>query len=436
MTVADARLPHARLAVFGAGVAAGAAILWLTRTYLFYFDEWTFITSAPAWTFATWFEPHNAHPSMLFRAVYWLLLNTVGLRSYVPYMFVTVGLHLLNVVLMFELVRRRSGELTGLGAALLLLFLGAGWEDILWAFQMAWLASTALGLAALLVASDGRRIVLPALLIAASLGFSGVGVPFAVALGVQVLLTPARRRQVWWLAGVAAVYAAWYVAFGHNTIDADRPSLANLPGDLPYALWGLAQSAAALIGEGGWLGIPLLVAAVLAIGWRWARHGADAFGVGIAAGLLAFYLVTGLTRGQMGWQQAGASRYDYVGALLWLVLLGDAARGLPWRGTWRPALAAVVFLACFNSAVLLFEFTAAKTVQMQREAADLQALAAERGDPCLDPAGHPDLLVMPQVLPELYYRAVDHYGDPVAGLRVTDRADFEAARANLRKAGC
>ena len=45
-------------------------------------------------------------------------------------------------------------------------------------------------------------------------------------------------------------------------------------------------------------------------------------------------------------------------------------------------------------------------------------------------------LVMPQVTPPAYYRAVDRYGDPVAGLPVRDKGDFEAARAHLRKAGC
>src|SRR5205807_1270476 len=81
-------------------------------------------------------------------------------------------------------------------------------------------------------------------------------------------------------------------------------------------------------------------------------------------------------------QQAGAGRYVYEGAALWLLLLGDAARSLPWRGTWRPVLMAAVFLACFNSGALLFEFAAAKTAQMQREGADLQALDYARDTAC------------------------------------------------------
>ncbi|MDQ2923318.1 MAG: hypothetical protein M3Q90_03385, partial [Candidatus Dormibacteraeota bacterium] len=79
----------------------------------------------------------------------------------------------------------------------------------------------------------------------------------------------------------------------------------------------------------------------------------------------------------------------------------------------------------------------AKALLMQREVADLQALAIERTDPCLNPAGIADRLVMPQVNnPALYYRAIDRYGDPVAGLPITDRTDFDNARRNLVRPDC
>jgi hypothetical protein len=157
----------------------------------------------------------------------------------------------------------------------------------------------------------------------------------------------------------------------------------------------------------------------------------------VLAALVALYIVTGLGRAQLGYQQAGAGRYVYEGAAFWLILLADAARGLPWRETWRPALAACLFLACFSSAVLLFSFAAAKGAQMQREVADLQALALERSDPCLSAGATADALVMPQVNdPATYYRAIDRFGDPIAGIPVTDRADFDRARHNLVRAGC
>src|SRR5438093_1613752 len=86
VAAADVRVPHARWAIALAALIVCAALLYLTRTYTFYFDEWTFITSAPDWTLRSYFEPHNEHPVMLLRLVYSLLLETAGLRTYLPYM--------------------------------------------------------------------------------------------------------------------------------------------------------------------------------------------------------------------------------------------------------------------------------------------------------------------------------------------------------------
>ena len=435
MTAADVRVPRARWLLVAAGLVVCALLLWFTRTFTFYFDEWTFITTAPDWTFRTYFEPHNEHPVMLLRLVYTILLSTAGLRSYTPYMAVLLIAHLANVVLLFALVRRRAGAAVALAAALILLLLGAGWEDLLWAFQIGWLASMAFGLGAILALE--RRPAIAAALIAISLSFAGTGIVFAVAAGVGLLLTPGRRRDLLWLAAPAIALAAWYVAFGRfGQHPNPQPTAANLLIDPLYTVWGLSQGLAGIIGASGWIGYPLLAAAIAAVAWSWWRHGADPLAVGIAAGLLTFFLLAGLTRAQLGWQQSAASRYVYVAALLWLVLLADAARRLPWRGTWRPALAACAFLACFSSAVVLVEYTAAKTVQMQRAQADLAALANERDDPCLDPEHNVDVLIMPGVPARAYYRAVDHYGDPAPSFPPADAADYSDAILRLLKAAC
>jgi hypothetical protein len=94
-------------------------------------------------------------------------------------------------------------------------------------------------------------------------------------------------------------------------------------------------------------------------------------------------------------------------------------------------------LACAANSALLYTSAAARTATMQTQIADLQALAAERGDRCLNPDGAVDPLVMPaETSPALYYRAIDKYGDPSAGLPISDRADFDLARANLLQSGC
>jgi hypothetical protein len=413
-----------------------AAVLWLTRGYTFYFDEWTFILSAPDWTAATYLKPHNGHPAMLTRLIYTVLLTTFGLRSYLPYMAALLALHATSVVLLFEVVRRRAGDLVGIAGAAMLLVLGAGWENLLWAFQMGFVGSVACGLGMILVL-EGRptrwRMPLAIALLTAAVMFSAVGAFFGI---VALRLTVARTREVLWLVPVAIVFGAWLLAYDRQQPPA--PGSGSYLLQLPlYTLWGLGASAAGLIGEGGWIGIPILVLAVVAVAYAWWRGGVDPLTPGVAVALLMFYMVAGLLRGQIGYEQSGAGRYVYVGAVFWLILLSHPAGRLPWRGTWRPAIAALVFLACFNSGALLFEFGAAKAAQMQRQVADLQALAAVRDNRCLVPNATADPLVMPQVTsPAAYYRAIDKYGNPTAPQPVVDRADFEQAQANLLKPAC
>jgi hypothetical protein len=441
VNASEVRIPHARVIVAIAALLASAAILWLTRTFTFYFDEWTLILSAPDWTWATYLQPLNEHPVMLTRAIYAALFASVGLRSYLPYMTVLLALHAASVVLLFEVVRRRAGDLVALGAAVLLLVLGAGWENLLWAIGMQFVGSVACGLGMLLAleGQPGRRnLLVAAVLLTASFMFSGVCLFFGVAAAVQLATTSGRRHDLVWFAPVAVAVGAWFLAFGHSGAPTNPPSLGDIAALPLYMVWGLGASAGGLIGVGGFAGLAVLVLAGLAVAFGWRRVGrVDGFGLGVAAGLVSFYAVTGFIRVQLGYQQSGAGRYNYVGAVFWLLLLADAARGLPWRGTWRPVLVACLFLACFNSSVLLFAYATAKGAQMQRETAALQALAAERSDPCLNPSGRADALVMPQVgRPAAYYRATDRYGDPVAGQAITDRADFDRARSNLTSPGC
>ncbi len=438
MKAADVRVPRARLLVATIAVIACAAILWLARSFNFYFDEWTVILPTDSsWT--VYLQPHNEHPAMLLRLIYALLLNTVGMRSYIPYMAILLALHATSVVLLFGLVRRRSGDLIAIGAAMLLVVMGAAWENLLWAFQIGFVGSVACGLGALLVlGAAGQRMWVAMILLFASLMFSGIGFFFLIAATVWLVLTPERRQDIVWLAPVAIALGVWYLAYGRSGAPPTTTTLAGNVAVLPlYVLWGLGSSVAGLIGEGGLVGPVLLVLALAALGFSWRRRRPDGFTIGVAAALLAFYLVLGLSRAQIGYQQSGSGRYVYEGAVFWLLLLAGAARDLPWRGTWRPALVACVFLACFSSGVLLYAYSAAKTEQMLREAADLQALAAERGDHCLNPNGVVDPLVMPQVTsPRAYYRAVDRYGDPVAGMPALRGRDFDRARANLLEPGC
>ncbi|HEX2679788.1 MAG TPA: hypothetical protein VHQ03_00680 [Candidatus Dormibacteraeota bacterium] len=441
VTATGVRVPGARLIVILAVLIVCSAILWMTRTYSFYLDEWDFILTAPDWTPATLLQPHNEHPVVLTRLIYYVLLVTVGLHTYWPFMTALLTAHAATVILVFEIVRRRAGDLIGLACASLLLALGAGWEDLLWAFQIAFVGAVAFGLGAMLAfesAVTARDKAIAVALLAASVMFSGIGLFFAVTTAVRLAADRRRWLDLAWLMPLGVAIGGWYLRFGRSGgPGAPGIQLSNLLALPAYTVWGLAGSAGGLIGVGGWGALGVLALAAVALVLTWRRHRPDALAIGVAAGLIAFYAITGLTRAQIGYVQSGAGRYVYVGAVFWLILLADAARHLPWRGTWRPALVACAFLACFSSAVLLFTFGYAKAIQMERQTADLQALAYELGDPCLNPSGAVDPQVMPWVSrPALYYRAIADYGDPVAGTLVTDAADFNAALRNLRRAGC
>jgi NAD(P)-dependent dehydrogenase (short-subunit alcohol dehydrogenase family) len=208
-------------------------------------------------------------------------------------------------------------------------------------------------------------------LLTSSVMLSAVGIFFGL-IALPLTLMRKRPREAPWLVPVAIVFAAWFLAFdrAHPAASGSGSTLLQLP---LYTLWGLGASAAGLVGEGGWIGLPILALAAGAVGYAWWRGGSDPLTLGVAVALVMFYAVTGLARGQIGYDQSGAGRYVYVGAVFWLILLSRPAGRLPWRGTWRPVLVALVFLACFNSAAVLFEFGTAKAAQAHQ----MRLVAAE-----------------------------------------------------------
>src|SRR4029077_5915683 len=165
---------------------------------------------------------------------------SIGMRSYVPYMAVLLALHATSVVLLFELVRRRAGGAVAIAAALLLLVMGAAWENLLWAFQIAFVGSVACGLGALLVMDAWpRRMSLAMVLLFGSLMFSGIGLFFWVAAPVWLFLTPTRRGDLVWLAPVAIAFVAWYLAYGHAGAPPKPVSLVGHATVLPLLVaWG------------------------------------------------------------------------------------------------------------------------------------------------------------------------------------------------------
>lgn len=333
-------------------LTAGAAlVLYLTRGTTLWFDEWTWALERRGGSLGTFLEPHNGHFSLVPVVLYKLLFATAGLDHYLPYRVMIAAAHVLCVGLVFVYAARRIGRPAALIPAAMLLTLGPAWQDFLWPFQIGWLLSLACGVGALLLLDRGDRrgSIGAALLLAIALASSGVGIPVAAGVLLEVLLT--RRREAWIAVAPLALYGIWWVVYQDTTILARNVYLvprfaADAAAGALGALSGLTQvgiGANGVIADAGatypW-GRPLAVAATALAVWRLATlRPFPARVVTLLAIPLAFWLLTGLQRAHVG--SADASRYLYVGALFVLLLAVELVRGLALP-RWVVAATAVV----------------------------------------------------------------------------------------------
>ena len=440
----DARVPHAMKLMAGLCVTAFCAILYLARRLDFFFDEWSFIGTAAHWHLRDYFVPHNEHWSTVPMVIYKVLLDTVGMRSYLPYMAVLLLLHVSAAFLLFLIVRRRCGDVLALCAATILLFIGRGYEDLLWAFQMGFLGSVAFGLLAIyLLGARGdelpgrRRAAGASVALLLALMSSGIGLFFFAAAAVDLLLDGRRRRLLWVHVVPGLAYLWWYFAFGRQALAGDpspfRHPLQTLDGLVGYVPAGVGTAAAGVFALATTWG-PIAMAGLAATAAvLWYRERLDS-GLSIAAavGIVLQFTLTGLVRSQDGTAEATQSRYIYIGAVFILLILTEALRDARWSGLWRalaPVTAACVVAG--GAAVLVHENTIqTKVTQFQDK--ELAVTWLFRDAPSLHRGVVIDTLYLPVVTPSIYLAARLKYGSPavVPTLTVADLRDLPS-RINL-----
>jgi hypothetical protein len=319
-------------------LAAGGVLLYHeTRGTTLWFDEWTWVLQRRGGSLSTFLSPHNEHLSLVPVTIYKLLFATAGIGDYRPYRVIVIACQLLVVTLVFVYARRRVGGFLALAGALLILFLGPGWQNFIWPFQIGWLISLAAGLAAFLSLDreDRRGNVAACILATISLASSGVGVAFALGLAVELGLRRARWSELWIVAIPLALYALWWL--GYQQTNFDRHSIVLAPS---FVANEAASVMAGLLGLGGpvipsqaaysgtllqW-GPPLIVAGAVVLVWRLLAVSAlrpRVFALLTVAG--SFWLLTALSRATETFPFA--SRYIYVGGLLVVLIAVELARG-------------------------------------------------------------------------------------------------------------
>jgi hypothetical protein len=338
-------LPRTRPSPLGAGVhlltllAGGIFILRIDRHIWFFDDDWDFLLRRglhhPARSI---WQPHNEHWSTLPILLYRALFTLFGLRDFTPYLVPVIVAHLIIAHLIWRMLRRFGVDpWMATGAVLVFIFLGAGAENLTWAFQIGFVGSVMFGLAAMDVAVPAaatssppswRRTAVTAVLLMAALMCSTVGDAMVAAVGVAILLAAGWRSAARTLLIPVAGYAVWFLLVGRYATNNDKVTISVLLHVPGFVLHGLAYSI------GKTFGLPaagpvllVLLAAWVALEIFSGRSRPEV--LGLVAGVVTFLFIVSLARQD---RAQFPSRYIYiVMAMLWpltVVALVSVARRL------------------------------------------------------------------------------------------------------------
>lgn len=336
---------------------SSAEILLSGDGQTFFADEWNFMVYFRSFEPEVLLHSWGGHLVAGGLLVFNVLFTTVGTDNHLPYDVAALVPKLVIGALVYVLAKRRIGELWALAPAVLVLFLGAGWEVASTSFGLPneiGLA-TGLGVLACLDRGDLRGDVCASVLLFVSLGSFSISV--LIAAGAAVELTMTRRNVRWRRAWVylipLAFYAAWWVWARHFH---DNQIIASNLFDSPLSMgeelaaicagitgvfknWG-ASDIGDQLGVSMGRGAPLAALLVIATVARF-RHSP---GPGPRAWALITILLMHLFATAMVLDEnrvADASRYVWLGSVLVLLLLVQLASGLRWRPGAQAAVAAV-----------------------------------------------------------------------------------------------
>ncbi|HEX3041531.1 MAG TPA: hypothetical protein VHP56_05525 [Solirubrobacterales bacterium] len=370
-------------------VASGALLLSYASDLTFVGDAWEFLAGRPDWAAATFLHPFNEHPIMLLALAYKVLLALFGMDSAFPYYLVSISLFLFSAVLLFVFMRRRVGDWGALAGAVLILFMGAAYEDLLWDFQMCFFGSMAAGLGALLALDReddfGDRVA--CLLLVVANASSSLGVPFIFAAVARVAMGPKPRWRRAYVALVPlALYAIWWLSTGHSAGNGIGPG--DIP-DLPrYVFDAAAAGIASLLGQQpiGSEGQPPLLAQILALLLTlvliYRVHRERRLSPGLVAALvlvLSFWGLLAIDRGP----QRFSSRFQYPSGVFLLIVAAEMLRGQRLPRWALPVLAVVVAAAVVGGISLLNQGSKVWRVTAENTKASLAAveIAGTNADP-------------------------------------------------------
>lgn len=388
-------------------LAVGMAfIMWLQRSQWFFFDEWAFLEPHHVGLFA----PHVGHWSTSPMAVFIALRSVLGLGSYFPFALIVTVIHLAVSHLVWRIsIRAGARPWIATGAAAVVVVLGAGSENILWAFQIGFLGALALGLLAFLLAMSPRATTVRLVAIFAialfSLTWSGTAIPLVVATTAMLWRRSGARHATGFAAVTGLTYVGWYVAFALGSPtnpDTGGLSLTKIFIKIPEFIGVMLILGFQTVFPIPGMGIVVLLGLLL---WLIRLHRTKARiadfspAVILTATAALFAFMTAYSRAGFSVGGGRSSRYVYLVVVLLLPLCALALTRLSLRSVnWRRAVA-----ASLGVLVVYQGFGLAMAAQRQAEveqasrrvisaALSLEAAHPDQVDTTLqpDPANAPD----------------------------------------------
>ena len=237
--------------------------MFLGRGVGFYFDEWNFLLERRGHSAAVFLKPHNEHISVVPVAIYKVLLQVVGLAHHWPYLAVLALMHCALGAGVFVLARRRVGGWAALGVAILILFMGLAWQNIVWSFQIGFVGSVLGGVWAFVALDrrDARGDALACLALVLATLSSSLGVPLAVGVAAELLV--ARRR-----ARCGSPPSRSCSTSSGTSATGRRHHGDGVFHAAAWALGAVTASAGGLFGLGSDWGVPLTLALFALLVWR------------------------------------------------------------------------------------------------------------------------------------------------------------------------
>ena len=337
-----------------------------TRGWFFY-DDFAFLV--PSQQSGIW-APHVGHWSTVPFTLFLVLRDIFGMGSYLPFALLVIVAQLLFAHLMWRFLLR-VGVLPPISTALslLLIFFGAGSENVLWAFQVGFVGAMAFGMLVVLILLratlrplDVGLIILFSVLALAS---SGTSLPL---LAIAALIGWQRHgflRTVAILAGPAAIYGVWFGLSGRFAPPAGRAE------GFGQVLTGVPTYAISMLTDGLGRAFPIAVLgpilfAATAIwgvlsyrGASWRRR--PAYILFLAAPLFALF--TGYSRLNLGLETATSSRYLFFAIPMMLPLMALGLTSLVRRLNLR--VSAVVVLIAI---LVIYNFGGMVSSVLERQA--------------------------------------------------------------------